>query len=37
MEAGLDPNVLGTDADYQLVRALDLLRGVTLFKKLAAQ
>jgi carboxyl-terminal processing protease len=37
-EAGtLDPNVLGTDADYQLVRAIDLLRGVSLFKKLAAQ
>ncbi|HYM03388.1 MAG TPA: S41 family peptidase [Stellaceae bacterium] len=36
-ESGLDPNVMGTDADYQLVRALDLLRGVTLFKKLAAQ
>jgi carboxyl-terminal processing protease len=35
--AGLDPNLMGTDADYQLVRALDLLRGVTLFKKLAAQ
>jgi carboxyl-terminal processing protease len=33
----LDPNLIGTDADYQLVRAVDLLRGVTLFKKLAAQ
>jgi carboxyl-terminal processing protease len=33
----LDPNLMGTDADYQLVRAVDLLRGVTLFKKLAAQ
>ena len=33
----LDPNVIGTDQDYQLVRAIDLLRGVTLFKKLAAQ
>jgi carboxyl-terminal processing protease len=35
--SALDPNLLGTDADYQLVRAVDLLRGVTLFKKLAAQ
>jgi carboxyl-terminal processing protease len=33
----LDPNLMGTDADYQLVRAVDLLRGVTLFKKLAQQ
>lgn len=33
----LDPNLLGTDADYQLVRAVDLLRGVTLFKNMAAQ
>jgi carboxyl-terminal processing protease len=33
----LDPNLMGTDADYQLVRAVDLLRGVSLFKKLAAQ
>jgi carboxyl-terminal processing protease len=36
-EAALDPNLIGTDEDYQLVRAVDLLRGVTLFKKLAAQ
>ena len=36
-EAALDPNTMGTDQDYQLVRAIDLLRGVTLFKKLAAQ
>ena len=35
--SALDPNLMGTDADYQLVRAVDLLRGVTLFKKLAAQ
>jgi carboxyl-terminal processing protease len=34
---GLDPNVIGTDQDYQLVRAVDLLRGVTLFKNLAQQ
>jgi carboxyl-terminal processing protease len=34
---GLDPNVIGTDQDYQLVRAVDLLRGVTLFKSLAKQ
>jgi carboxyl-terminal processing protease len=33
----LDPTLMGTDADYQLVRAVDLLRGVTLFKKLAQQ
>jgi carboxyl-terminal processing protease len=33
----LDPNLMGTDEDYQLVRAIDLLRGVSLFKKLAAQ
>jgi carboxyl-terminal processing protease len=33
----LDPNLIGTNEDYQLVRAVDLLRGVTLFKKLAAQ
>jgi carboxyl-terminal processing protease len=36
-EPGLDANTLGTDADYQLVRAVDLLRGVSLFKKLAAK
>jgi carboxyl-terminal processing protease len=35
--SALDPNLIGTDQDYQLVRAVDLLRGVTLFKKLAAQ
>jgi len=35
--SSLDPSQLGTDQDYQLVRALDLLRGVVLFKKLAAQ
>jgi carboxyl-terminal processing protease len=33
----LDPSLIGTDEDYQLVRAVDLLRGVSLFKKLAAQ
>jgi carboxyl-terminal processing protease len=33
----LDPSLMGTDEDYQLVRAIDLLRGVSLFKKLAAQ
>jgi carboxyl-terminal processing protease len=33
----LDPSLIGSNADYQLVRAVDLLRGVTLFKKLAAQ
>ena len=35
--SALDPNLIGTGEDYQLVRAIDLLRGVTLFKKLAAQ
>jgi carboxyl-terminal processing protease len=33
----LDSETLGTDQDYQFVRAVDLLRGVSLFKKLAAQ
>jgi carboxyl-terminal processing protease len=36
-EAALDPALLGTDQDYQLVRAVDLLRGVTLFRRLAQQ
>jgi carboxyl-terminal processing protease len=36
-EAAIDVNLMGTDADYQLVRAVDLLRGVSLFKKLAAR
>jgi len=36
-ESAIDVNLMGTDADYQLVRAIDLLRGVSLFKKLAAQ
>jgi carboxyl-terminal processing protease len=35
--SALDPNLFGTDADYQMVRAVDLLRGVTLFKKLASK
>ncbi len=35
--SALDPGIMGTDQDYQLVRAMDLLRGVSLFKKLAAQ
>ncbi|HXP32323.1 MAG TPA: S41 family peptidase [Stellaceae bacterium] len=33
----LDANTIGSDQDYQLVRAVDLLRGVTLFKTLAVQ
>jgi carboxyl-terminal processing protease len=33
----LDSATIGTDADYQYVRAVDLLRGVSLFKQLAAQ
>jgi hypothetical protein len=32
----LDATNFGTDKDYQLVRAIDLLRGVTLFKSMAA-
>jgi carboxyl-terminal processing protease len=30
-EDGLDPNVLGTAEDYQLARAVDMLRGIALF------
>ena len=33
----LDANSFGSDQDYQFVRAVDLLRGVTLFKKMAVQ
>jgi carboxyl-terminal processing protease len=33
----LDSSTIGTDSDYQFVRAIDLLRGVTLFNRLAAQ
>jgi carboxyl-terminal processing protease len=33
----LDSNAFGTDADYQYIRAIDLVRGVTLFKHIAAQ
>jgi carboxyl-terminal processing protease len=36
-EQALDSTTLGTDADYQFVRAVDLLRGVSLFKQFAAQ
>jgi carboxyl-terminal processing protease len=35
--AAFDANTFGTDQDYQFVRAVDLLRGVTLFKNMAAQ
>ncbi|HEY3917856.1 MAG TPA: S41 family peptidase [Stellaceae bacterium] len=35
-DEALDANNFGTDKDYQLVRAIDLLRGVTLFKGMAA-
>jgi carboxyl-terminal processing protease len=35
--AGLDSAAFGSDQDYQFVRAVDLLRGVTLFKNMAAQ
>jgi carboxyl-terminal processing protease len=35
--AAFDANSFGTDQDYQFVRAVDLLRGVTLFKNMAAQ
>jgi carboxyl-terminal processing protease len=34
--SGVDPAVLGTAADYQLARALDMLRGVALFNSKAA-
>jgi len=33
----LDSETLGTDQDYQFVRAVDLLHGVSLFRSLAAQ
>jgi hypothetical protein len=36
LSEALDSNNYGTDKDYQLVRAIDLLRGVTLFKSMAA-
>jgi len=35
--AAFDSGNFGTDQDYQFVRAVDLLRGVTLFKSMAAQ
>ena len=35
--ATLDANSFGSDQDYQFVRAVDLLRGVTLFKRMAVQ
>lgn len=34
--AGLNPSTFGSDQDYQFVRAEDLLRGVTLFREMAA-
>jgi carboxyl-terminal processing protease len=34
---GLDSSSFGSDQDYQFVRAEDLLRGLTLFRSLAAQ
>ncbi|HYM33469.1 MAG TPA: S41 family peptidase [Candidatus Cybelea sp.] len=30
--AALEPNLMGTDSDYQFVRAVDLLRGLALFR-----
>src|SRR6185437_393157 len=30
-DQGVDPNVMGTTEDYQLARAIDMLRGVALF------
>jgi carboxyl-terminal processing protease len=33
----LTADAMGTDTDYQFVRAIDLLRGVSLFKQLAAK
>ena len=35
LDEALNPNTFGSDQDYQLVRAIDLLRGVTLFKSMA--
>jgi carboxyl-terminal processing protease len=35
--AAFDSSSFGSDQDYQFVRAVDLLRGVTLFKNMAAQ
>jgi carboxyl-terminal processing protease len=35
-DAALDASNYGSSSDYQLVRAIDLLRGVTLFKNMAA-
>jgi carboxyl-terminal processing protease len=35
LDDALNPNTFGSDQDYQLVRAIDLLRGVTLFKSMA--
>ncbi|HUB94746.1 MAG TPA: S41 family peptidase [Stellaceae bacterium] len=37
LSSGLDVDAMGTDSDYQFVRAVDLLRGISLFKTLAAQ
>jgi len=34
-EPTVDPSLLGTDQDYQLTRALDLLRGVSMFNQRA--
>jgi carboxyl-terminal processing protease len=34
--SAVDPNVLGTAQDYQLARALDMLRGVALFNSRAS-
>ena len=36
-DTALDSQTLGTDQDYQFVRAVDLLHGVSLFRTLAAQ
>ena len=36
-EDGVDPNVLGTAEDYQLARAVDMLRGVALFEHQSAR
>ena len=32
----VDPGIMGTDQDYQLARALDMLRGVALFNNRAS-
>jgi hypothetical protein len=30
-QSSVDPSIMGTPADYQLTRAVDMLRGIALF------